>query len=118
MVLNGKITTTKAKAKAIQRNLEKFITLAKEGSVGARRKVLSEMGNDRETVDRLFGSAANLFKNRQSGYTRITYLPKRLGDSAEMARIEWIEKLEIKKDSNKEKSEKPVKKVRRTKTIH
>jgi large subunit ribosomal protein L17 len=106
VILNGKMTTTKAKAKAVQGSLEKFITWAKEGSVAGRRKVLSEMGNDREAVDKLFGPVAKLFKSRSGGYTKITYLPRRMGDAAEMARIEWTEAVQDKVQEKKNKTEK------------
>jgi len=96
LVLNEKITTTKARAKAIQGQVDKYLSHAKKGSLALRRKVLAETGNDRETVDVLFGKIALAFKDRKSGFTRIIPLPPRKGDHAQMARLEWVEK----KDEN------------------
>lgn len=92
LVLNGKITTTKAKAKAIQGQIDKYLSHAKKGSLGLRRKVLAETGNDRKTVDALFNKIAPAFGERKSGFTRIVALPPRKGDNAQMARLEWVEK--------------------------
>lgn len=92
LVLNGKITTTKARAKAIQGQIDKYVSHAKKGSLALRRKVLAETGNDRKTVDALFGKIAPAFKERKSGFTRIIPLPSRKGDYAQMARLEWVEK--------------------------
>lgn len=96
LVLSGKITTTKARAKAIQGQVDKYVSHAKKGNLALRRKVLAEMGNSRETVDVLFGKIAPAFKERKSGFTRIIPLPPRKGDQAQMARLEWVEK----KDEN------------------
>ncbi len=93
LVLNGKIVTTKARAKAVQGQIDKYVSRAKKGGVNLRRKVLAEMGNDRETVDKLFGKVAPTFLKRQSGFSKITLLPRRKGDNAEMARLEWMEEV-------------------------
>lgn len=101
LVLSGKIVTTKARARAIQGQIDKYVTHAKKGGVALRRKVLAEMGNDRETVDKLFGKIAPTFTGRKSGFTRITLLPRRKGDNAEMARLEWTEVIQEKEKSDK-----------------
>lgn len=114
MILNGKIVTTKAKAKAVQGNLEKFVTLAKKGDVNSRRWVLSNLDNSRDAVEVLFQKVAPVFSTRASGYTRLISLPTRKGDNAQMARIEWTEKIEMKEEKPKEakvKKVKPEKKV-------
>ena len=116
IILNGKIITTKAKAKAIQKDLNKYLKQAKKNTVATRRKVLAEMGNDREAVDALFLKVAPAFSKRNSGFTKITALPKRKGDAAEIVRFEWTEKVleekKEKKESKKgEKTSKEVKKV-------
>jgi len=98
MVLNGKIVTTRAKAKAVQGNLEKFVTLAKRGDLSSRRRVLSKLDNSRDVVALLFQKVAPAFSGRTSGYTRLVSLPRRKGDNAKMMRIEWTEKVEMKED--------------------
>lgn len=111
LVARGKIITTKAKAKAIQTDVEKLISGAKEDTVSARREILSYLGNDRKTLELLFTKVAKTFAKRSSGFTRIVSLPQRSGDAAEMARIEWTEKIEIdsKVKSDKSKVDKKAK---------
>lgn len=94
LVKNGKIETTRAKAKAVIPSVEKMVTLAKKGGIPARRKVLSQLDGSREVTDILFSSVAKAFSERQSGFTRLISLPRRHGDNAEMVRLEWTEKIE------------------------
>ena len=99
VILNGKMETTKAKAKAVQGDLEKFVTVAKKGGLAGMRRVLASLDNQRDAVDALYQKVAPSFIKRTSGYTRIIALPRRKGDNAEMARIEWTEKMiEVKKE--------------------
>lgn len=113
MIISGKIETSKAKAKFIQGQLDKLINSAKKDSVFTRRKVLAELGNDRDTADLLFKKVVPALQGRTSGFTRIITLPKRRGDAADMARIEWVEevwvgveKQEVDKKANKKETKK------------
>ncbi len=111
IVLNGKISTTKAKAKAVQGDVEKVVTLARKGTLSARRQALSMLDNSKETVDKLFSQIAESFKNRNSGFTRIINLVPRKGDNTSMARLEWTEQIvEVKKVEKKDKKVKKVEK--------
>lgn len=89
MILSGKIVTTKAKAKAVQRDLEKVITLAKKATISARRQALSILDNAGDITDKLFREVGPAFKSKSSGFTRIINLKPRKGDNAKMTRIEW-----------------------------
>ncbi|MEK7188277.1 MAG: 50S ribosomal protein L17 [Patescibacteria group bacterium] len=95
------IITTKAKAKAIQAGVDKLITLAKKGTLSARRLVLGRLGNNRVATDTLFNSFLLLAKGRNSGFTRIVNLPRRLGDNSEIVRIEFVDKDENSTTQNK-----------------
>lgn len=109
MILNGKITTTMAKAKAVQGDLEHMITLAKKTDLSSRRRALAYLDNQRNISDILFQQVGVFFKTRQSGFTRITSLPARRGDNAKMAKIEWTEKVELKAKEPKVKIKKEPK---------
>ncbi|MBP6068976.1 MAG: 50S ribosomal protein L17 [Anaerolineaceae bacterium] len=93
-----KIETTLAKAKSIQPEAEKLITMAKnslDGSeidqINARRRAAASLGNaSGDIVKKLFDDIAPRFKNRPGGYTRILKLGPRQGDSAEMVLIELV----------------------------
>lgn len=90
LISNGRITTTLAKAKALRPYVEKLITLAKGGSLHARRQALATLPQPK-AVSKLFGEVATATANRQGGYTRIVKLGQRKTDSAPMALIEIID---------------------------
>jgi large subunit ribosomal protein L17 len=48
LIINGKIVTTRAKAKAVIGSVEKIITMAKKGNVAARRNIMSSLDNSRK----------------------------------------------------------------------
>lgn len=106
MIMDGKMVTTKAKAKAVIGDLERFVTLAKKGDLTSRRKVMSALDNDRKAVDVLFQKIAKSFSGRLSGFVRLTSLPRRKGDNAEMMKVEWTEKIETPKAKKVEKVKK------------
>lgn len=84
------LKTTLAKAKAIQPITEKMITLAGQDDFNRRRRA-SAFITDKKVVVRLFEEIAPNFREINGGYTRITKLGRRAGDSAEMAVIEIIQ---------------------------
>lgn len=99
LVANGTITTTRAKAKAVQTGLEKLVTTSKDSSVAARRRLYAALGNDRTTADRLYNITQKTFLDTKGGYTRLINLPRRKGDFAEMMRLEWSTQPEAEKKS-------------------
>jgi large subunit ribosomal protein L17 len=106
LILHGRIKTTVPKAKEMIPFASRLITLAKTGSLAARRRAIELMGED-EAVGKLFGEIAPRFAERRGGYVRMIRLPfGRLGDSAPQAFVEFVE------EETKEKEE-PVKKKRK-----
>ena len=89
LVNKGKIETTKVKAKAIQADVDKLMKFVAKDTVASKRLALSKLGNDKIAVDKLF-KLKNLTEKRKSGFTRITNLPNRKGDNAQIARIEFV----------------------------
>ncbi len=85
-----RIVTTVAKAKELRPLAERMVTLARTGSLPARRRVLT-MVPDKDIVRRLFDDIAPRFADRPGGYTRILRLGRRRGDGAEMAIIEFVD---------------------------
>jgi len=92
-----RIQTTKAKAAAIRGEAEHMITIARNSAngsdsekVAARRLVISKLG-DNQLIKRLFDEIAPRFATRPGGYTRVTRLGPRMGDSAEMVILELVE---------------------------
>lgn len=87
LIRHGRITTTEVRAKAVRSEAERMITLAKDGSLAARRQALGYI-YDKKLVHALFEQAQTRYANRQGGYTRILHTVSRRGDNADMAIIE------------------------------
>ena len=85
-----RIITTVAKAKELRPIAERMVTVARTGTLAARRKVAT-MVSDKEIARRLFDEIAPRFADRPGGYTRIMRLGRRHGDNAELAIIEFID---------------------------
>jgi large subunit ribosomal protein L17 len=91
LILNKRITTTVAKAKALRKYVEPILTKSKDDTTHSRRTVFSYLQN-KESVKTLFGEVASKIANRPGGYTRIIKLADtRLGDNAEMCLIELVD---------------------------
>ncbi len=91
LIKHEQISTTLPKAKDLRPIVEKLVTLAKKGSLHARRQAISQIG-DEEQVTKLFAILAERYRNRQGGYTRVLKAGFRYGDSAPMAVIELVDR--------------------------
>ncbi len=89
LVLNEKIKTTEAKAKAIKAEADKLITKARKEEKLAR-KLLSVHLNP-PAIEKLITQIAPRFEKRQGGYTRIVKIGQRQSDSARIVLMEWTE---------------------------
>lgn len=87
LIRNGRIKTTKARARAVRSEAERMITLAKDGSLSARRQAMGYL-YDKQLVHALFEQATSRYGDRNGGYTRILRTVPRRGDNAEMSIIE------------------------------
>lgn len=91
LILNKRITTTVAKAKALRKYVEPLITKSKEDTTHSRRTVFSYLQN-KESVKTLFSEVAGKISARPGGYTRIIKLADvRAGDNADMCLIELVD---------------------------
>ena len=91
-----RIITTVEKAKEARRFVERLITLAKKGTLHARRLALARLP-DREAIKKLFDEVAPRFKDRQGGYTRVIKRhERRLGDGGKTAFLELLKAGETK----------------------
>ncbi len=87
LIRNGRIKTTEVRAKAMRSEAERMVSLAKDGSLSARRKALGYI-YDKQLVHALFAQAPERYADREGGYTRIVRTVSRRGDNARMAIIE------------------------------
>ncbi len=98
------ISTTIQKAKDVKSFAEKLITLAKKGTLAARRRAIALLG-DRDIVKdeegeavktstvirKLFSDIGPRYLDRAGGYTRIIRLSlKRLGDNGELCLLQLV----------------------------
>jgi large subunit ribosomal protein L17 len=99
---NGKVRTTLPKAKEVKAFAERLITLARTGTLNARRRVISAL-RDRRLVDeeqeftgqtvvqKLFTDIAPSFKDRPGGYTRIIKTANyRIGDGGSIVLLQLL----------------------------
>ena len=70
LILNKRINTTVAKAKALRKYVEPIITKAKSDTTHSRRIAFSYLQN-KESVTELFGPIAEKVATRPGGYVRI-----------------------------------------------
>ncbi len=89
LLLYERITTTPARSKAVRSIVEHAITTGKKNSLQARRQLLATLPVKSATT-KVLEDLAPRYKDRQGGYTRVTRLPRRLGDAAERVRVELI----------------------------
>ena len=102
LILNKRIITTTAKAKALRIYVEPLITKAKpennattETGSSNRRVVFAYLQN-KYAVTELFREVGPKVASRPGGYTRIIRMPEnRKGDAAEMALMELVDYNEV-----------------------
>ena len=91
IIKHEQIITTLPKAKTMKPIVDKLITLAKKGSLHARRQAFSKLRDDK-MVTKLFGTLAIRYADRSGGYTRVLKAGYRYGDAAAMAVIELVDR--------------------------
>ena len=84
------IRTTDRKAKVARSFAEKLVTVARKGTLAARRQVAAKL-RDEAAAKELFEKIVPMMEGRQGGYTRIVKLGQRSNDGAEMAILAWVD---------------------------
>jgi large subunit ribosomal protein L17 len=117
------ISTTIEKAKEVKPFAEKLITLAKKGTLPARRQAIAMLGN-RDIIDyedgnpvrkgtivgKLFSDLGPRYLDRPGGYTRIIRLSlRRLGDNGQLVLLQLIGADESLTKKSKKRSRKKTK---------
>jgi len=87
----GCVESTKTTIKEVKKLAEKVVTIAREGNTfNARRRVKALLPYKEEAVIKLFKEIAPRYVDRPGGYTRIIPLGRRMSDTADIARLEWV----------------------------
>jgi large subunit ribosomal protein L17 len=90
VLIYEKISTTEAKAKAVKPMVEKVITIAKNGDLTARRRLI-EILPQKMAVRKCMDILGKRYAGRKGGYTRIIKLGSRQGDGAGMVQLELMQ---------------------------
>ena len=89
LILEERIETTVAKAKAARSVAERLISLGKRGDLHARR-LAARTCMTAPAVSKLFDDLAKRYATRPGGYTRVVHTGWRKGDGADMALLELV----------------------------
>ena len=83
------IKTILGRARALQREIEYLITLAKRGDIHARRQAAAFL-YEKDVVKKLFNETVGNFKTKKGGYTRLIKTLPRRGDAAPTAILQLV----------------------------
>lgn len=89
LILYEHANTTLAKAKAIRPIVERLITVGKEKTLTARRKLAAYLLIE-SAVNKVLEEMGPRYADRKGGYLRIIKLGTRKGDGAEVAQIQFV----------------------------
>jgi large subunit ribosomal protein L17 len=68
-----------------------MVTLGKDGTLAARRRAAAVVRGDVQ-LKKLFSELATRYAARAGGYTRVLQTRRRMGDGAQMALVEYIDR--------------------------
>ncbi|MBY0533338.1 50S ribosomal protein L17 [Candidatus Megaera venefica] len=91
LIMNEQIKTTLPKAKALRPIVERLVTKARNGTLAARRDIISRI-RDIVAAEKLMSILATRYKERPGGYTRVIKAGFRYGDRAPVAYIEFVDR--------------------------
>jgi len=90
LILEERISTTEAKAKALRPFVERLVTYAKKNTLASRRLAKARLGDD-EAVKKLFETISPRYEKRAGGYTRVVKRTKRgSNDARKLAYIAFV----------------------------
>ncbi len=84
------IRTTEARAKEVRGMVERIITLAKNGSLANRRRIVAELPDEPLVIDKLYDEIVPRYGDRNSGFTRVVKIGPRAGDAAPIVQLELV----------------------------
>jgi large subunit ribosomal protein L17 len=109
ILMEDRVQTTVAKAKAARPHVEKLITLGKRGDLHARRQALAYLQTG-DAVTRLFETVAPRYSERAGGYLRIVRAGFQRGDGAEKVYIELVDAEQVLDEKRQKRAEARAKK--------
>ena len=91
LIKHEQIKTTLPKAKELSPLFEKLVTKAEDGTLHARRQLLSFL-REEKMVEKLMTVLVKRYEKRNGGYVRVLKAGFRYGDSAPMAIVELVDR--------------------------
>lgn len=89
LILAEKMKTTLAKARVLRPRIERLVSLARQGTVTARRRCRQSVRTD-EAAKKLVEVIGPRYQGRAGGYTRTVRIGPRRGDGAVMVLITFV----------------------------
>lgn len=89
LIQHERITTTEAKASAAKAFVERLVTMAKPGSLHARRQLQAALNNS-AAADKLITTIGPRYRQRAGGYLRRVNIGHRAGDGARRVVLEFM----------------------------
>lgn len=115
LVMHGAVSLSLARAKDIQRHVEKLVSLGTTDSVTTLRLLSGKIGSN-ITARKIIMYAQDASKKRKSGFTRILKVGERRGDATVVAKLMLVDFVKpVIKTLAKNKTEKPVSTVEKKK---
>lgn len=90
VIIYEKVKTTSAKAKAVQPFVERLINIAKKKEKRHAIREIERLLQHENSSRKILEVLIEKYKDKPSGYTRITKLGYRSGDNAPVVQIELI----------------------------
>ena len=91
LIKHEQIKTTLPKAKELSPLFEKLVTKAEDGTLHARRQLMSFL-REEKMVEKLMTTLVKRYEKRNGGYVRVLKAGFRFGDSAPMAIVELVDR--------------------------
>ena len=90
VIIYKKVKTTSAKAKAVQPFVERLISIAKKSDKKHAIREIERLLQHENSSRKILEVLVDKYKDRTSGFTRITKLGYRNGDNAPVVQIELV----------------------------
>ncbi len=90
IIIYEKVKTTSAKARAVQPFVERLISIGKKKEKRQAIRKIEKLLQHENSSRKILEVLVDKYKDRTSGYTRITRLGYRNGDNAPVVQIELI----------------------------
>lgn len=90
VIIYEKVKTTVSKARTIQPFIEKLISIAKKENRSSAIREITQLIQHENCSKKIFEELIPKYKDKKSGFTKITHIGNRAGDNAPLVQIELI----------------------------